>query len=231
MFSLLFKPAALFAALKEKPGRQWWLPLILVTVLSLAGGALLLSRLDIASAIEESITDSGKSIPPEAMDQAVEMGGKITRVMMVVGGLIGPVFVYCIAAAWLWLSCNLQKKPTTFLHMLGLYAWTDMVNLPRHLLGLVGILRAGEINSFKTLTALTPFTPLSFMGDVSGMNLALIGLLSKFNLFTLAHLALLALGLSAMTGLSRARAAIVALLPWLMGVGWAALQFALHRGS
>ncbi len=229
MFSLLFKPAALFAALREKPGRQWWLPALLTTLLALAGTLVVMQRLDLGAAIEESITESGKSIPPEAMDRAVEVGGKVTRVIMVAGALAGTAGFYCLAALWLWLAANVQKKPTTFPAMLGLYAWTDLVNLPRHLLGLVGALRAGEMSSFKTLAALAPLTPLNFAGDVGAMAMPLVQFLSKLNLFTLAHIVLLALGLAAMTGLGRARAFLVALLPWAVSLAWAGLHLALRH--
>jgi len=231
MFALLFNLPALFAALKEKPGRQWWFPLIITTVLGAAGIFLALQRTDLESAIGESIMESGQKMSADQAAQGAEIGAKFARISMTVAAVCAPLVVFVAAAAWFWMAANLSKTPTTFMAMLGLYSWTNMINVPRSLLGLVGLVRAGEIGSFKVLSAIDPLTPLTFVGDPSELSLHAIGLLSKFNLFTLAHLALMALGVSAMTGMSRTRAFIFAYLPWCISLAWAALQYFMHRGS
>lgn len=233
MFALLFKPAALFAALKEKPGRQWWVPLLCVSALAVAGGIVQAKRTDFANLIDDQLSFSRQSVPADQLDKIVAFKERFAIVGAIMKGSAGIAIAYCLCAAWLWLISNLTKGATSFMHMLGLYAWTDSLNIVRRLLQLIQALRTETIASMKDQLVAMSLTPLNFMGDLEGRSLYLVGFLANFNLFTIAHLAFLAEGLRALAGASRRKAYAIAFIPWLLAVvvGGAVMYYKSRSGS
>lgn len=220
-------PSQLFSSLKSGPD-AWWAPFALITVVGIAISLLTIGgKIDWSSSLEEAILAGGKVPAGQAADIAEKMAG-IYKGIGRVAVFLGTTFAYVLYSLYLWIIVNLCKRPVSYAKCFALYAWTDLVNLPK-LIGM-GALAFGveQFTSFKQLTALSLGSPLCYIRDLDSVSFAAFGVLSKFDLFQLVHLVYIGFGVSALTGMKRPQAVLLALLPWLLSALFALGSFLLH---
>ena len=224
-------PAKLFAELQAAPGSGWWFPLLLVSALLTAVNWSFLGRIDWPALIENQITEGGKKIPPDAMEKAVDIGTAIGKFQTIAGGVIGPVVIYLFMALIFWMLVNLCKRPISYVQCLALYAWTDLINLPRMLISGLAGLRVTSITSVREFSALDPGNPLFyFSGQVDDLSKLAFTLLTAVNFFTLLHVLYFGLGISALTGMKKPRAILLVAVPMLLVIVFKITKAALSPG-
>lgn len=200
MLTLLTNPVALFAALKEKPGREWWLPLLAVTLLAMVCGGIRARKIDWGTKLENDAALSGQTIPPEqaaGIESFMERFGTIKEVLK---GAIAPLFQFTAASLIFWLILNVRKVPISYLGVLGVYAWTDLVNIPRMVMQLIATVQTETIYSEMGVKALDPGYPLFFVSNPDSLTMRQAAAWTVVNVFTLAHLCLFAWGLGLVCG-------------------------------
>jgi hypothetical protein len=231
-FTYVFSaPAKLFAELQAQPGSGWWFPLLIVSVLFTAVNLSFLGRIDWATLIENQIAEGGQKVPPDAMEKAVDIGTSIGKFQTVAGGVIGPIIMYLVMALIFWLLVNLCKRPISYAQCLALYAWTDLINLPRLLISGLAGLRVDSITSVREFAALDPGNPLFYYtGPVDDLSKLTFTLLTAASLFTLIHVVYFALGVSALTGMKKSRAIPLIAAPMLIVVAFKIAKAAIFPG-
>ncbi len=219
MWNKIFKSQELFAELKQSPGKGWWQPLILLTALSICFSVIVAHKMDWEAKLDSDMAMSGRSMPPERRSMALAVNERWGSTMKIASGVCSPFLQYLLAATIFWLIFNIRKVPVSYLSVLGFYAWTDLINLPRALLMLIAALRASTLTSEFGIKALDPGYPLFFSGidpdDASPRRLMLWTLV---NLFMIGHLFWFSRGIAYCTGISRGRAFKLTLIPVIIGI-------------
>jgi hypothetical protein len=224
---VFYAPSQLFSSLKNGP-EAWWAPLLLVTAISAAISLMIVGpKIDWGSALEEAILSSGKVPGGQASEIADKMSGAY-KFFGTVMGLAGPAIVYVLFSLYLWIIVNLCKRPISIAKCFAIYAWTDLINLPKSIMFAVLGLGIGQITSFKQLAGMSIGSPLCYIGDLDSVSFAAFGLLSKIDLFQLVHLAYIGFAVSALTGMKRPVALLLSFLPWIISFLFALGSFLLH---
>lgn len=224
---VFYAPSRLFASLRQGPD-AWWAPLLLITAISATVSLLIIGpKIDWASSLEEAILSSGKVPGGQAAEIADKMSGAYKFFGYLIG-IAGPVIAYLFFALYLWIVVNLCKRPISIAKCFAIYAWTDLVNLPKIIM--LGVLGLGteQITSFKQLAGLSLGSPLCYIPNLDSISFAAFGLLSKFDLFTFIHLIYIAFAVAALTGMKRPMALLLSFLPWIISFLFALGSFLLH---
>lgn len=148
--------------------------------------------------------------------QALEAMERMGTVFQVVGSIFVPIsYVVTIVLAGfvLMLVGRLAELPTTFSRTLLIATYAAFVYLLAQVAGGVSVLLFG--GDTLDIVRDVSFGPLRFLGD-SAMSRITIALLQRFEIFTLWQAVLWGIGIAVVYRASRAQAATVAALSWLL---------------
>ncbi len=237
--NIFFSPGEVFEDVRRSP-RDWWLPVILLVILSSASGYLLQWKLQLtpevlaAAAVDAGLEQQGKTRKDLSDDQkqGVAVQEKFTAAIFRFGPIFGIVFsviFFGIASLVYWVIMMVMQAKTTFFRVLSVVTYAFFApNAIKALLQIVytflvnpdNVDPKGFIANGSLLT-----TSLAFLTSAKD-HPVLWTLLSWVDVFSLWFIALTAIGLGIVAlkrkGFSAALAIAAPpyLLMWLIAVGF-----------
>lgn len=220
------EPAKAFADIAARP-RNWWVPLILVALASIAFVYCYSQRVgwDRMMRHEMETNTRLQSLTPEQREQAIERGIKFSGISTYVAVVVGlPVVVAIVAGALMLMMNGLMGTQVTFKQSMAIVAYSFLTGLVTAVLGIF-------VMYLKNPDDFDLRNPLAFNGGAFLSSTAprwLTALASSFDVFTFWTIALMAAGYAAASRkLKWSKAFTAILLLWLVWVvaktGWAAM--------
>jgi len=191
VFGVLFSPQKTFEDIVRKPG--WVLPIVLLTILSIAVSFGLNQRVNWREFMSQQIEKSpqGAQLSMEQKEQRIEAGAKFAPISTYVFGTLGPLLIALIMALVMWGAYSLLGGASTnFSTAMAITAhafMTGLISSPLFLL-VIFLKAPGTIDLDNPVaTNLAAFLP-----DDSAK--WLVALLKSFDVFTFWTLILIAIG-------------------------------------
>jgi hypothetical protein len=241
--NVFFSPGEVFEDVRRSP-RDWWLPVVVLLVVSTAVGYFMQYRLDFtperlaAAAIDSGLEQQGKTRKDltEAERGGVETQEKIMTTMIRLGPITGVVFLtifFGLVAAVYYVLLLIFQAKTTFFRVLAVVAYAYFVPnvLKAVLQGIFALLKDPsdvDPGAYMLTGGLITASPAAFVSATESP--ALWTLLSYADVFSVWFLVLLGIGFAAITvkRMKLGTALLVAFLPyvivWLGAVGFRALM-------
>lgn len=210
---VLSSPAPGFESIKRTP-RSWWVPILLVTVTSVIYWSIYFETVDMDWLSHQALEALQGKLDPHALER---MSQAITPRVLIVEALAGKVLTLSITvaviAAYLRVVSQWQVRETPSpLQWLALAAWSRLPELAGYIgsglrmaIGPHQRLAAEQLS----ITSVAGFMPSAPVGGIGGF-------LAHYDLLGLWELALLVIGYAVYTGVSRRRAMLTVLSPWLL---------------
>jgi len=194
VFGVLFSPQKTFEDIVRKPG--WLVPIVLLTVLSMAVSFGLNQRMNWREFMSQQIEKSpqGAQLSADQKEQRIEAGAKFAPISTYVFGTLGPLIIALIFALVMWGAYSLLGGASTnFSTAMAITAhafMTGLISSPLFLL-VIFLKAPGTIDLDNPVaTNLGAFLP-----DDAAKWLA--ALLKSFDIFTFWTLILIAIGFAA----------------------------------
>jgi hypothetical protein len=194
VFGVLFSPQKTFEDIVRKPG--WLVPIVLLTVLSMAVSFGLNQRMNWREFMSQQIEKSpqGAQLSADQKEQRIEAGAKFAPISTYVFGTLGPLIIALIFALVMWGAYSLLGGASTnFSTAMAITAhafMTGLISSPLFLL-VIFLKAPGTIDLDNPVaTNLGAFLP----DDAAKW---LVALLKSFDIFTFWTLILIAIGFAA----------------------------------
>jgi hypothetical protein len=215
LINIFVEPGKTFAELKEKP--TFWLPLILLTVLSVVMTLSYFNTVDSDWLTEHQLAASGKEMSASEIAQAKSVMPSAS-VMGIFGAVATPIviaFFTLLIALYYMLAGKITGSAISFRHGLSLTAWAGVPAQLGILVAIVGVFMMEPQTGLESLM-LTNFDPLIVQLPFDH---TWSGLAKGFNLLTFWTIALTALGWRVWSRSSWTQAIVVATIPSLIIFG------------
>jgi hypothetical protein len=202
LINIIIEPAKAFEHIKEKD--DWWIPFIALAVVTLI--FLWVSTPAMSRIMAQKMAEMGVN---KELPKSVDL---IKYVFAPIGVLIGFLVVSLI----LWVLGNSFGADWNFIKALDLYAYSSVIQVIRSILNSVVLFIRGAPN-IMTLRELNFATGLNLF--FSPENPKLYAVLSGIEIFSIWQFILIAYGVSAITGISKKKAAIVSVILYILSIG------------
>ena len=226
ILNVFVSPKDAFRDIIERP--RWYIPLILISILSLVLIYCIGQRIGWEHIVRQSIEQSSRAsqLSPEQKEQQIAMGAKIGSVIGYVQGAIGPWLGAAVISLVLMFVANaMLGTQLKFGQTMGITSYsflTGLVTIPLTIL----VMYLKNVDDFDIRNPLM-FNAGAFLNSETTPKW-LTALAGSFDLFTFWTIALLAVGFScAGRKISFSKALTAVLIPWAVWVilktGWTAL--------
>jgi Yip1 domain len=209
LINIFLEPGKVFAELKEKP--TFMVPLILLTVVTVAMSVLYFMKVDSAWFIDHTLMASGKEMSAAEIAQAKSFmpGTKTMGIIAAVTTPIGIAVFTLLVALYYFVAGKVTGTALGFKHGMSLASWASMPALLGTVVALVGVLMMSPQTSMESLM-LTNLDPLLIQLPVDSPWKKLA---SSFSLLNFWSIFLAALGWKTWGKTSWAEAISVAIVP------------------
>ena len=224
----LVAPGDTFRSLAARP--TWAAPLLLLVLVAVVVGWMATTRIDMAQLIRHQNEVSGGQLNAEQVDQRIAAVKKVAPYLALFQGLIAAPAVYLLCALLFWVGFRMVGSELSFK---AAFATTLYGLLP---LGVVEALLAIPVLWNRASLTQDEARNLSFLADnlaaaaPDGTGRVALALLGSVNLFSIWAIVLLVFGYSMVARVSRAAAATVVAIVWLLGVALKVALVALAPG-
>jgi hypothetical protein len=221
---VLIRPKATFGYLKDNHKRAWWLPAILVVVLTVAPliVAPRQSSPETAPVMEEAIISGSKGVivEPGAMSSMETPPTTPTSgapgIMALGSALLGTPVAWLIWGGALSLASVFLGRSSSFGQMFRLVVWTWLPYGIRGLVQTIFILVTGNTIVNAGLSGFVVDKSVQSIISPGPGQLALASILGRVDIYLIWHLLLVSVGLMAFTNLTRKKAWTATLAIWLV---------------
>ncbi len=216
----------------RRGNRSWWLPLILLGLVSYAMFGAVVQKIGIRQAVENQIRMNPQSqeqmalANPEQREKQYAVAEEITEAMFIAGpafGMLGALVIAAVLMGTINFGFGGRAKLGEVFAVVY-YAW-----LPQAIKVLLGVavIYAGLAPESFNIKNFAPTNVGAFMDPMSA-NKALYALASAFDITTIWSVLLMSIGLATVAGVKRASGYIAVIGWWLVvvlfGVGVAAMM-------
>jgi len=208
LVGVFVSPVRTFAAIAKKP--TWLVPLLLWTTLSFLVGQLVVTRMDLRKAIQDSAEQRGQAMTDAQLEKAVEQSRKMSWLFELFPVFV-PVLLSVIVAGVYWMACQAFGWELKFRQSYGVTIHAFVPGIVMSIVLLAMLWNRQTIDP-QTVGDVLPTNPGVLVSAKSAK--ALHSLLSSLDVMSLWTMALLVLGLSAATGAPRGRMAALVLSLW-----------------
>ena len=225
LVNIFLEPTKTLGDLREHAS-WWWLPTLLILVLSMLFQVWYANRVDIAWFADQTLAPQAANMTADQLRAAHD---RFTPTSMMVFGVIGSVFLvvwYLIQALYFFFAAKVGGwQQQGYGNWFNFIAWTS---LP----GVIGFVATA---AYMLSTSSRQISPVDI--DVSSLNTLLIhipyahsgqALAQSLRITTLWSWALMVIGVSAWTGKDMVKSAIATLTPYILcyaiWIGWVALR-------
>jgi hypothetical protein len=193
---VLLSPVTAFQEIVQAPGYIG--PIVVLTLFSVAVTETMLNKIGMDFIIRRSIVQSGQSLTPEQIDQAVQRGASFGAIFAHLGGLLGVgVMVLVVAALGMLIANTIYGGEVKYGTSLAVAAYSYIPSVFASIIAVVMIL-FGDRESFNP-NNLTP-TNLGFFLDIHSVSKPLYTLATSLDVFSFWILGLLGIGFAAAIG-------------------------------
>lgn len=220
LFGVLLRPKTTFTYLKDNHKRAWWLPAILILLLTVAP-LLAASRTAAPVApvnMEAMMGEKAMMIEgydPMMMEAPMQPPTSGLNLFQIAGKIVGTPVAWLLWGAALYLASVFLGRSSSFGQMSRLSVWTWLPYGIRGLVQTVYIFGTGETIANAGLSGFVNQTTTTMIAPGPGQ-LALTSILGKVDLYMFWHLILLSLGLMAFTNLKYRKALLAVLAIWVV---------------
>lgn len=226
LWGMLVRPRATLEYLRERGGRAWWLPALLVALLVtipilVAAPITAQQSREAVAAVQEQFGREVSAEEQAQMEQAMSIAASplLTVVFPAVGGVVVLAVGWLVWAGALYLAGMALGGRSTFGQMFRMVVWVWLPYALRGLLKTIYILASGQLIANPGLSGLVQETrPIGeiIAAPPSLGQMVLVAFLSPIDLFLIWNLILLVVGVTVATRLPRRKAALVTLGVWLL---------------
>jgi large-conductance mechanosensitive channel len=213
LWMMFTSPGEVFADIGVKP--TWVIAMVVLVVLGVAAQAIIIQHVDTEATLRARFEDRGQELSEAQIENAVEQGEKIAKFGPIIGLVIAPIAWVIMAAIFfvmLKLTSSEADYPRALSTTLHGYWPPTIVYL---VLTAILIQRVGRVPQ-EELANLVKASLGAFMSpDTPAWLSAAAGTISIFNIWTVV---LLIIGFSAVGKISRGKAAVVTLVPWVVWI-------------
>lgn len=213
LWMMFTSPGQVFEDIGIKP--TWVLLMVILVILGVGIQAVIAPHIDYEATMRARLADRADDLNDQQIEQMVEQGQKFAKFGPIIALFIAPIAWAIMAAVFLVMlkivgsEMDFVKTLSTILH--GYWPPTMVA------LVLTGILiqRMGKVPQ-QELANIVKASPGAFMSPESPAWLtAAAGTLSVFNIWTVV---LLIIGFATVGKISRGKAAVAALVPWIVWI-------------
>ena len=213
---MFFSPMPAFADIVRRP--RWWIPMILIGILSVAAIAIFSQHIGWDQIVRKSIDQNSQNMTTQQRQQAIAIASRIVPIVGYVAPVIAAVSIVVFAAVLILMTNVMLGADISFTSMMGIagYASIPPTFVVAALTILVMFLKSPDDFDIQNPLA---FNLGAFLSDGSAR--WLVTLCRSMDLFTFWRIGLLAVGITAAAPklkLGKALAAVI--IPWLV---WVAL--------
>ncbi|HEX9941838.1 MAG TPA: YIP1 family protein [Thermoanaerobaculia bacterium] len=226
LIGVLVSPGKTFLSIAERP--TWVVALLVLAVLGMGVGLLVNERLDQRELIRKQMETFGQEPTEEQLEEAVERAenpSPLLRAVSAVAGLAGHALVYLFLAFLFWLVFKMLGSEMPFKASFSTYLHASIPVGISFLLSIPVVLSRSSLEPGEAFGGLLASGPAAFVPEET--RVLVKAALGGLDFFALWALVLTVIGYRTVARVSTATAAAVAILFWLVGigfrVGWAAL--------
>jgi hypothetical protein len=213
---MFFSPTAAFADIVRRP--RWWIPMILIGVLSVAAIAVFSQHIGWDQIVRKTIDQNSQNMTPQQRQQAISVASRIAPIIGYIAPVSAAIAIVVIAGFLLLMTNVLLGADISFTSMMGIVGYGGIP--PTLVLSLLTIL----VMFLKSPDDFDIQNPLAFnLGAFlpDGSARWLLTLCRSIDLFSFWRIGLLAVGITAAAPKMKLGKALVAvIIPWLV---WVAL--------
>jgi hypothetical protein len=216
----------------RRGNRSWWLPLIVLGVVSYVMFGAVVQKIGIRQAVENQIRMNPQAqeqmaqVSPEGREKQYAISEGITKTMFIAGpafGMLGALVIAAVLMGTINFGFGGRAKLSEVFTVVY-YAW-----LPQAIKVLLGVavIYAGVAPESFNIKNFAPTNLAALLMDPVSANKALYALATAFDITTLWTVALMSIGLATVAGVKRTSGYIAVIGWWLVvalfGVGIAAV--------
>jgi hypothetical protein len=211
LWMVFTSPGKVFEAIGVKP--TWVLCLVLMIVLGLVAQFVMLPHLDNEATIRARLEARGAEVSEAQIETMLEQSEKFTKFAPIVGIVAGPIF-WAILAAIFFVILKIVGSEADYVKTLStaLHAYWP-ASVVQTILMSVLIQRMGKMPQDEMANVVKAHLGVFLSADAPGWLTAVAGSISVFNIWIVV---LLIIGFATVGKISRGRAAVVALVPWVV---------------
>lgn len=209
LVGVFVSPVRTFAAIAKKP--TWLVPLLLWTALSFLVGQLVVTRMDLRKAIQDSAEQRGQPMTDAQLEKAVEQSRKMSWLFELFPVFV-PVLLSVVVAGVYWMACQAFGWELKFRQSYGVTIHAFVPGIVMSIVLLAMLWNRQSIDP-QTVGDVLPTNP-GVLVSAKGATKVLHSLLSSLDVMSFWTMGLLVLGLSSATRAPRGRMAILVLSLW-----------------
>jgi len=221
----LFSPTKTFAYLDKRP--DIWGAMILIFIFVFCLMVLYAQKTDLEFVTRQQLEQTGRAeqMTEEQLDQAVTIGAKIGKYMLMIGPLFSPIG-FLIVAGVLYLIFKLFQGETTFKKAFSVVTYSYLPSIFSSIIGIILLLRS-EVNKIP-LESLVK-SNLSILLTQEETSVFLWSLASRVDIFTIWIVILLSIAMATIKKTKLRNSFIVVGGLWIVWVLISALLGSLGR--
>ena len=206
---IFYSPSAVFA---RRENRDFWIPMLIVTVLL---GAVFIANRDLIDPIMEAefaraMAKGGQNLTPDQL----AAGRKIAGTFATIGAFVGAPIAILMIGLLIWIVGKFVDATQTLNAAIVVATFSYV---PRVVEGVVNRIQGFVVDPSSLTSRYSLSLGVGRFLDPDATSPILLGLVGRIDLFTIWITVLIGIGIAVTGKVSRARAAIAAAVVWLLG--------------
>ncbi|WP_042346885.1 Yip1 family protein [Bacillus massiliigorillae] len=194
IFRIIWSPVEQFEKIRNRP--TFWIPLLIVTVLSVVGTYFSISQMDYSEIL-------GETVPADQMDTVMT----VSKIFGAVASVFAPIIALLISAAIYLLIAKIAGSEVTFKQLLSMKTFIMLISA-------VGLILNGLIS---IIIDTRPDNMITSLAGVMGSENAVLG---SIELFTIWGVVLTAIGLQKVAQFSKGLSWTISIAFYLISIGF-----------
>jgi hypothetical protein len=210
LWMMFTSPAEVFADIGIKP--TWVVAMVILVIVGVGAQLVIMPHVDTEATIRESFEKRGTDLSEAQLDKAVEQATKIAKFAPIISLVIAPI-MWAIMAAVFFLMLKIVGSDADYSRSLSstLYGYWPPT-LVALVLTSVLVQRLGKVPQEELANVVKANLGAFMSADAPAWLLAIGNTISIFNIWAIV---LLIIGFSTVGKISKGKAAVVTLVPWI----------------
>lgn len=211
LWAAFFEPRQAFGDIAVRP--SWVLVLVLLVAVGVAAQLVVMPHVDTEATLRARLGERAQSLDDQQLARMTEQAEKFAFVAPVLGVIVGPI-VWAVVAAVFFLMLKMNGSDADYLRAFSttLHAYWPPF-LVSTVLTAVLVQRVGQLPAQQLSDVVKSHLGVLLSSDAPAWLASAARTISVFNVWTVI---LLVVGFAVVGKISRGRAAVVVLVPWLL---------------
>jgi hypothetical protein len=213
LWMMFTSPGDVFSDIGVKP--TWVLIMVIVVLLSVAAQAVIIPHVDTEATLRARFEQRGQELSEAQLESAVEQGEKFARFGPIIGLVIAPI-AWVIIAAFFFIMLKLVGSETDYLKTLSttLHGYWPATAVGLVLMAAL-VQRVDKVPQDELSNVVKASLGAFLSADAPAWLTAAASTISVFNIWIVI---LLIMGFASVGKISKGKAAVVALVPWIVWI-------------